>query len=197
MTEQKTETSKDTVIDGIDYGPLAGLMGRWRGSDGMDISPEPDDTEMNPYYETITFTPADDVDNAETQELAVVHYHQIVARKRNDKVFHNESGYWLWDKAQDLVMVSFAIPRGLALVAGGQSQATAKGMELHVEAAQDHPDWPISQSPFLRERAKTLSFERRMVISDNQILYQQTTKLDIYGRQFDHTDENTLHREAD
>ena len=37
----------------IDYGPLAGLIGSWRGEKGMDVSPEPDGEERSPFYETI------------------------------------------------------------------------------------------------------------------------------------------------
>ena len=59
----------------LDYGPLQGLIGVWQGSDGMDVAPEPSTDDHNPYYETITFEAAGDVDNAETQELAVVRYH--------------------------------------------------------------------------------------------------------------------------
>ena len=29
----------------IDYGPLAGLIGTWKGDKGMDVSPEPEGTE--------------------------------------------------------------------------------------------------------------------------------------------------------
>ena len=38
----------------FDYGPLTNLIGTWNGDKGMDIAPEPDGTEHNPYYETIT-----------------------------------------------------------------------------------------------------------------------------------------------
>lgn len=184
----------DTVINGVDYGPLVMLIGHWRGEEGMDISPEPDDTEHNPYYETIVFEAADDVDNAETQELAVVRYHQVVSRKRNDKVFHNESGYWVWDAEQDLIMVAMSIPRGVSMVAGGRAERSADGqqVELSVHAALGDPDWPISQSPFMRDNASTLAFDRRFVLSANQLSYQQTTLLDIYGKRFEHTDENVL-----
>jgi hypothetical protein len=54
-------------VDDIDYGPLAALVGTWQGDKGMDVAPEPDGTEENPYYETIVFEAAGDVSNAETQ----------------------------------------------------------------------------------------------------------------------------------
>ncbi len=50
----------------IDYGPLRQLIGTWTGRGGLDIAPEPDGTERNPYYETIVFEAGGDVTNAES-----------------------------------------------------------------------------------------------------------------------------------
>ena len=69
------------MSDSVDYGPLACLVGVWKGSDGMDVAPEPDDDEHNPYYETLVFEAAGDVTNAEEQVLSVLRYHQEVRRK--------------------------------------------------------------------------------------------------------------------
>ena len=55
------------MSDRIDYGPLEALIGTWEGDRGVDISPEPDGTEENPYYETLSFTAIGDVENAESQ----------------------------------------------------------------------------------------------------------------------------------
>lgn len=52
----------------IDYGPLAGLIGTWTGSRGLDVAPEPDGIQINPYYESATFDPAGEADNASTIE---------------------------------------------------------------------------------------------------------------------------------
>lgn len=41
-------------MNDIAYGPLKQLIGVWEGSEGIDIAPEPDGAENNPYYETIT-----------------------------------------------------------------------------------------------------------------------------------------------
>lgn len=73
--------------EGIDYGPLREFIGIWKGDNGLDVSPEPNGAENNPYYETIIFAPIGDVTNAESQVLAVVHYRQIVQRKSNDNIF--------------------------------------------------------------------------------------------------------------
>ena len=104
----------------IDYGPLRDLIGVWEGSDGVDVAPEPDGAETNPYYETITYSAVGNVTNAETQNLSAVHYHQIVRRKSDGEVFHNETGYWMWDSEAETVMHSLAIPRAVCVLAGGK-----------------------------------------------------------------------------
>ncbi len=88
----------------IDFGPLGGLVGTWIGDQGQDCAPEPDGTEHNAYTETISFSPVGDVDNAETQELVSLHYHLRVHRIRDDKEIHNQTGYWIWDNAGQIVM---------------------------------------------------------------------------------------------
>ena len=183
------------MADGVDYGPLAGLIGTWKGDKGMDISPEPDGTEENPYYETIEFEAAGNVTNAEQQSLAIVRYHQVVTRKSNDEVFHDEVGYWLWDSAAQVIMHSLAIPRAVTLVAGGSytDDPKADPVVLEVRAA-DGEEWGISQSPFMRDKARTVEFRHKVSISGDALSYQETTVLDIYGKRFDHTDANRLRR---
>ena len=83
----------------IDYGPLRGLIGSWKGDKGLDVAPEPDGTEENPYWETLDFEAIGDVTNAESQTLTVLRYQQVVRRKSNDEIFHDQCGYWMWDAA--------------------------------------------------------------------------------------------------
>ncbi len=178
----------------IDYGPLAGFVGVWTGDHGVDVSPEPDEDERSTYYERLEFEPAGDVDNADAQELVMVRYNQVVKRKRNDEVFHNEAGFLIWDAEQALIMQSLAIPRGLALVAGGTSSVAEGVITIAVEAAVDHAQWPISQAPFLSDKARTLSFLRRYQLDGDTLTYDQTVNLEIYGRHMAHTDTNVLTR---
>jgi hypothetical protein len=178
----------------IDYGPLAALVGTWKGDKGMDVSPEPDGREENPYFETITFTPIGDVTNAERQVLVGLRYHQSVSRKSNGQVFHDQVGYWIWDKATSTVMESFLIPRAVGVLAGGKYTAGAGPVVLEVASAADSPDWGVVQSPFMRDNAKTVSFRHRLTVDGNTLTYDETTVLDIYGKRFDHTDTNTLTR---
>jgi len=100
----------------IDYGPLTPLIGVWEGDQGMDIAPEPDGTEENPYYETLTFEAGGDVSNAESQTLAIVRYHQVVSRKSNDEVFHDQIGYWTWDPPTQTSTQSIRIPLVVAVL---------------------------------------------------------------------------------
>lgn len=182
----------------IDYGPLQGLIGIWKGDKGVDVAPEPDGTENNPYYETITFTAAGDVSNAESQVLVAVHYHQIVRRKSNDQVFHDETGYWMWDAAQKIVMHSLVIPRAVCVLAGGTyTGETGEGRRvvLEVAAAEDDDDWSIVQSPFMRDNARTTAFHHKLTVGEETLSYSETTTVDIYGRVFEHTDENELRRQ--
>jgi hypothetical protein len=180
--------------DGVDYGPLRGLIGSWAGDKGMDISPELDGTEESPYYETIVFEAAGDVTNAESQNLAIVRYHQVVSRKSNDEVFHDQIGYWTWDARNGVIAQSIVIPRAVAVLAGCQYTGPADGgkVEFEVKAALGSADWGILQSPFMRDNAKTVAFAHKLTCDGDTLKYAETTSLEIYGRRFEHTDENEL-----
>jgi hypothetical protein len=184
----------NTMIDGIDYCPLACLVGLWAGSKGRDVAPEGDGAENNAYYETILYEASGDVSNAESQTLAIVRYHQIVKRQSNNKVFHNETGYICWDSASGVVSQSFAIPRAVALVAGGTGELTENGAVIEVQATLNDPDWGISQSPFMRDNASTTAFSHIITVCDDEMIYSETTVVDIYDKIFNHTDDNTLFR---
>ncbi len=187
----------NTVIDNIDYGPLAALVGSWQGAEGLDIAPEPDGSEQNPYSEIITFEAIGNAKNAETQVLAVVRYLQRVSRQSDQAVFHDQTGYWIWDASNNTIIHSFTIPRGVCVLAGGEFNNTQlKGdvINLTVSAAKGHKDWGIIQSPFMQQKARTVSFEQQFTISRYEMSYQQTIMLEIYGKEFEHTDCNTLTR---
>ncbi len=181
----------------IDYGPLAALVGTWEGDKGLDKAPEPDGTEENPYYETIVFEPIGDVSNAEDQVLTVLRYLQIVRRKSDGDVFHDQTGHWTWDAREGVISESLTIPRAVCVLAGGRydsSAAEGSSVTMKVAAKLDDPDWGILQSPYMRDNARTLEFRHEITVEGDQLAYSETTVLDIYGRRFDHTDENRLTR---
>lgn len=179
----------------INYGPLTELIGVWVGDKGVDVAPEPDGFEKNPYYETITFTAIGDVTNAEEQVLAAVHYRQIVQRKSDDKVFHDETGYWMWDAKEGVVMHSVSIPRAVSVLAGGvyDGLKDSDGRTiLEVSAGLDDKDWQIIQSPFMQKKATTKKFHHRITVGKGKLFYSETTDVEIYGKHFEHTDQNEL-----
>ncbi len=184
-----------TVIDGIDYGPLAGLVGQWQGDKGMDIAPDPDmPKEENPYYETIVYEAVGDATNANRQVLAVLFYRQVVSRKSDRKVFHDQCGYWTWDKATGEVTHSLTIPRAMCVLAGGKAATSGSATTLEVQAKLGDADWGVVQQPFLRDNASTKAFRIALTVDGNTLKYREITTLDIYGKTFAHSDENELTR---
>lgn len=179
----------------INYGPLNKLIGIWKGDKGLDVAPEPDGAEENPYHETITYTAIGDVKNAESQVLTTLHYRQVVQRKSNNEVFHDETGYWMWDAETNIIMHSLTIPRAVCVLAGGiyKGEITDDGSSVfEVSAKQDDKEWNIIQSPFMKNNAKTTAFSHRIIVGYGKLTYSETTMLDIYGKMFEHTDKNEL-----
>lgn len=181
----------------IDYGPLQGLIGCWEGASGMDVAPEDDGAEHNPYYETLTFEPCGDVSNADSQTLVVLRYHQVVKRQSNHEVFHDQVGYWTWDSERGEITQSLSIPRAVCVLAGGahSGRAEANGdWVFELRAKNGDPDWSVIESPFMRDQASTREYRIKLTLSADRLRYQQTTLVDIFGRCFEHTDENRLTR---
>ncbi|RLA25040.1 MAG: hypothetical protein DRQ62_03720 [Gammaproteobacteria bacterium] len=179
----------------VDYGPLQALIGVWEGDKGVDIAPDPEGEEHNPYYETIHYSACGNVTNAETQVLAAINYRQIVKRKVNDGVFHDQTGYWMWDVDRQLVMHALTIPRGVCVLAGGSytgSKALDGNEIIEVVAHADNPDWSIIQSPFMQGNARTTTFSQSITVGNGKLSYTQTMMVDIYGKTFEHTDKNEL-----
>lgn len=177
------------------YGPLAAIIGTWQGESGMDIAPESDGIEENPYYETLVCEAAGDLKNAESQQLWTFRYRQEVRRKSNHEVFHDQVGYWIWNPAQQLVIQTLTIPPAVCVLAGGKATETAEGaIQIEVSASLDDPHWNILQSPFMAENAKTTAYRHSITVKGDILGYTESTMLNIYGKEFDHTDGNTLHR---
>ena len=179
----------------IDFGPLKDLIGVWKGDQGTDLAPEPDGAETSPYFETITFSEVGGVTNADSQNLVAVHYHQIVQRKSDSAVFHNETGYWMWEPATKIVMHSLLIPRAVGVLAGGTYSGETDDdgrVVLEVAAKLGDENWGIVQSPFMRDNASTTEFRQRVAVGNGKLSYQETMIVDIYGKPFEHTDENEL-----
>ena len=186
-----------TIENRVDYGPLRNFIGTWIGHKGKDLSPEPDGTEVNLYTEKMVFTEAFELDNAEEQPLSAVHYTLQVNRIEGGKVIHQETGYWLWEQGTNNVIHSLTIPRGMSVLAGGTFEDKGDDkIEFTVGASIGESDWKIIQSPFMHKKAQMKKMDQTFTLSEKTLTYSQSMMLDIYGREFDHTDENTLIKQA-
>jgi len=181
------------IQDDLDqYGPLAGLIGDWKGDRGLDVARENDGPDDNPYFESITFEPVGEVENAEEQVLMAVAYKQIVYRKSNDEAFHHQQGYFIWEKATNAITHAFTIPRGLSLLCNGNVESHDNKVQFEFWADSKDENFNIIQTPFMKKNAKTESFTQTIKLASNQLSYRQVTKLNIYGKDFDHSDESVL-----
>lgn len=174
--------------------PLIGLIGTWKGNKGTDLAPKPEEDENNPYYETLIIEAVDmEITNAEEQELTAVRYRQTVHEKETDEMSHSEAGFWIWDNDSGAILCSFAIPRGVSVVAEGGFENSAGGEILFkVSTNPENPGAGIAEASFMAKKAKTLAFKRELKLSGNTLSYEQETTVDIYGKIFAHKDNNTL-----
>lgn len=128
------------MIDGPDYGPLAGLLGQWSGREVTDVAPAPVGDEHNAYYKNWSFVAADDVTGAEQQTLAIVRYHQKVRRVSAGTVVHYRVGYWLWRAATDEVMQTLTIPRGVTIEGDKLCSFEATTVDIYGKYAYQNTD---------------------------------------------------------
>lgn len=177
------------------YGPLAWLIGTWEGDKGDDIAPGDDrGVENNLFRERITFTPIGMVNNHE-QTLYGLRYSTTAWRIGVSDSFHEEVGYWLWDSANQQIMKSFIVPRGVTVLAGGTADVGAK--KISMQAKLGSPTYGICSNQFLDLEFKTIQFDLSVTIhNENSWSYEEDTQLLMKGKNeaFHHTDKNTLFR---
>ena len=183
------------IIDGIDYGPLAQLLGKWVGDKGLDNAPDAKaEPDLNAFTDELTFTVAGRSENAEQQELTVIKYHHLVRKLENGLIFHDQIGHWLYEQATGLIMHSLTIPRGVCVLAGGSIKQHGSETIFEVKAKLGSETFGILQSPFMLEKAKTTAFKMRLVVDGNSLSYDETTSLFTYGKAFEHNDKSRLQR---
>jgi len=185
----------NTEIDGVDYGPLCPLIGKWIGDKGLDNAPDANaEPDLSPFTDELTYTLAGYTENAEEQELVAVRYHHVVRKKENGHIFHDQIGHWIYQASTELVMHSLSIPRGVCVLAGGSIIQKNNESIFEVEAKTGSETFGIMQSPFMFEKAKTTAFRMRLTVKGNEMSYEETTSLHIYGKDFEHVDKSTLNR---
>ena len=188
-----------TIIDGVDYGPLAGLVGTWVGQKGLDVAPNPDNgQQQTEFIDRLKFTATGIVRNAGKQTVVGLTYEHVVRRVSDQQVFHEQIGHWLYDAHNQRVMHSLTLGRGVCVLAGGEVAADQQQIVFKVAAKAGSDSFGIVQSPFMLEHAKTTAFTMQLTLKDSQHLqYQQATQLQIYDKAFEHIDSSDLVKQAD
>ncbi len=184
-----------TIINDVDYGPLAQLIGKWVGNKGLDNAP---DANANPdktmFTDEIVFTASGPANNAEEQDLVSIKYHHVVRKLENGHIFHDQIGHWIYEKSTNIIMHSLSIPRAVCLLAGGEYQENNGESIFNVEAKAGSDTYGIVQSPFMLKKARTEAFKMSLIVKGNELNYHETTSLHIYEKDFEHTDKSTLFR---
>src|SRR5665647_1513445 len=189
------------VIGGLDYGPLVGLIGTWKSAPngGVDTAPGQAGSTVgkggiavSPYYETITYTPAGGAVNASDQQLAALYYRQQVFAKIDNKQFHDQTGYLIYDKKARKVYDTFCIPRGVCVVAESApgTTMTLKTMTLKTQSNG------VAQTQFMLKTDRTEAFSITFKLSGKTLKYDQAADLQVYGKPFSPTDSDTLKKTA-
>lgn len=181
-----------------ELGPLTALQGVWEGAQGDDVSPDVDRTQIgrNAFRERLEFEPTGLVANHE-QSLYGLRYVRVAWRLDEEDPFHEQIGYWLWDAQAQGVMLSFVVPRGICLLAGGKVRPEAKSFKLEAEVGSEV--FGINSSPFLDEQFKTVRYHIELRFNeDGSLSYEEDTVMRIkeQAELFHHIDRNTLRRIA-
>ena len=173
-------------------GPLARLAGIWEGRKGVDINPKADGPEQRDYLERIEMQPIDPQANG-PQLFYGLRYHVHINTAEEDITFHDQVGYWLWEKETGLVLQTLAIPRGQIVMAAGHAAPDAK--RLIVEARRGETEYGICSTSFLEQAFRTDSYRLQVDFHDDgSWSYVSDTMLMVRGRDepFQHRDRNRL-----
>jgi hypothetical protein len=183
-------------MENVDYGPLRFLIGNWEsdGFQGENRAPDPDrKVENTKFRQEMIFEPIGDVENHE-QLLYVLRYSTKAWEKgSDDDPFHEEVGYFIWDKTSRQVMKSFIVPRGVAVQAGGEADINATEFSLKADLGSN--TYGLCSNKFLDEEFQTVSYEIKFeFLDENKFSYDENTRIKIKGQDdiFDHTEKNVL-----
>ena len=177
------------------WGPLAGLIGTWEGSQGMDVSFHNDQGKIaeTPYRERSTFKPFGPIDNG-AQSLYGLDYRTATWREGRDNPLHTEIGYWMWDASHKQVMRCFMVPRVTTLIAGATVEPAATKFKLGAVLGSN--SYGILSNKYLDEFARTTRFDVTVTIESDSFSYDETTVVEHQRTKgiIMHTDRNTLQR---
>ena len=177
-------------------GPLGPLAGIWESAKGVDLHPESYGPLSEPYRERYELQPIDPQTNG-PQLFYGLRYRTFIRRLDEEKAFHDQVGFWLWEPATGAIIHTLAIPRGQVAMATGVAAPDARKFELKAELGSTQNG--ILSNPFLERAYRTLAWTIAVTVHDNgDWSYAQDTQLQIEGRSeiFHHTDRNRLTRVA-
>jgi hypothetical protein len=175
-------------------GPLRQLAGIWEGSRGVDVNPKADGPERRVFSERIELQPIDPQTNG-PQLLYGLRYHTHINAPDEQNTFHDQTGYWLWEPATGLIMLTLAIPR--AQVALARGHALPDATSFTVEAVRGATNYGICSTDFLEEAFRTDSFRMDVTLRpDGSWSYVEETVLQVRGKTepFIHRDSNHLRK---
>ncbi|MGL3822642.1 FABP family protein [Sphingopyxis sp. R3-92] len=173
-------------------GPLRRLAGIWEGKRGVDINPKADGPETREYIERIEMQPIDPQANG-PQLFYGLRYHVHVNTPDEDITFHDQVGYWLYERATGLILQTLAIPRGQVAIAAGH--ATPDDQALVVRAERGQTEYGICSTSFLEQAFRTDSYQLDVSFHDDgSWSYVSDTMLMVKGQSepFLHRDRNRL-----
>lgn len=187
-----------TVLGPQKLGPLTRLVDHWEGDVGVDFSyhNKDDETGQTGYFEKAWFHPIPVVENGD-QAMQGLNYGMTAWRHGEEAMdpFHDEVGYLLWEKATGQVMRCFAVPRGIAILAGGT--AGLRDQSLTFTADPGALAHGLCQNKHLLDRATLGTFTSTLTFNDDGTFTYTSDlvlKLAATGQEMHHTDTNTLHR---
>ncbi|MGH6873312.1 MAG: heme-binding beta-barrel domain-containing protein, partial [Rhizomicrobium sp.] len=169
----------------------------WDGAKGIDLNPKAAGPEQRDYIERIAMQPIDPQANG-PQLFYGLRYHVHINTPEEDITFHDQTGYWLWEKATGLVLQTLAIPRGQVALSSGF--AKPDDSTLVVTARRGETEYGICSTAFLEYAFRTDSFRLEITFNpDGSWSYVSDTMLAVRGQAepFRHRDVNTLRKIAE
>lgn len=191
---EKPSSIDEDIVKNL--GPLAALAGIWEGDQGVDVAPSREGPKETRFRERITFEPLGPVVNG-PQVLYGLRYATVAWPLGEEKPFHEEVGYWLWDGNARQVMRFFIVPRGVTVIAGGMADPQAKTFEMKAEVGSE--TFGVMSNPFLDKAFKTVRYNLTVIVHpEGWFSYEEDTHLKIQGAKeiFHHTDKNRLNRKV-
>jgi hypothetical protein len=176
------------------WGPLAGLIGTWEsGLDGLDVSFHSDKGKLGEtkFRERTTFAPFGPI-NVGPHPLYGLDYRTATWRDGDERPFHTEVGYWMWDAANQQVVRCFIVPHATTLIAGASVAGDATSFKL--ESSLGSSSYGILSTTYLNTLAQTTRFDVSITIGVDSFSYEQTTVVEYQQKPtvILHTDRNTL-----